>query len=164
MPQQIRVNPVLRVRVAGSRPLVDRRQPHLRHQPPHPPAADVYTLARQMADHLPVAIPRHIEERRVDHPHQRQRFFGLGLWRIIERRSADRQQTALRRDRQIGVHLFDHPVPSIHAHRRHALAKKSRSTTNCPILECSLSISASPLARATSEAPAKVEAIPSRLF
>ena len=51
--------------------------------------------------------------------------------------------------------------PSIDAHRPKALAEKSRSSTSCSILERSLSISVSPLARATSEAPAKVDAIPS---
>ena len=76
-------------------------------------------------------------------------------------RPADRHQLALPRDGERVVCRFDHQPPSIETHRRSALAKKSRSTTNCPILECSLSISASPLARATSEAPAKVDAMPS---
>ena len=34
--QQIRIDPVLRVRIARAWPLVDRRQAHLRHQPPRP--------------------------------------------------------------------------------------------------------------------------------
>jgi hypothetical protein len=32
------------------------------------PAADVHALAPQITDHLTAAIPRHIDERSVDHP------------------------------------------------------------------------------------------------
>ena len=58
--------------------------------------------------------------------------------RIVKGRSADPQQTALRRDRQAVVSRFDHRPPPFHAHRPEAFAKKSRSTTSCPILACSL--------------------------
>src|SRR5690606_13394983 len=46
------------------------------------------------------AIPRHVEERRVDHPHQRQRLLTLRHRCIVVGRPADREQPALRRDRQ----------------------------------------------------------------
>jgi hypothetical protein len=44
MPQQVRIDAVLRMRVAGLWSLVDRRQTDLAHQPPDPLAADAPTL------------------------------------------------------------------------------------------------------------------------
>lgn len=57
--------------------------------------------------------------------------------------------------------LTDHRSPPVHAHRPKAFAKKSRSTTSCPILACSFSTSLSLTALAASPAPEKVLAIPS---
>jgi len=63
--------------------------------------------------------------------------------RVVIGRPADRQQAALHRDRQILVCRLDLRSPPGHAHRPEAFAKKSRSTSNCPILACNFSISAS---------------------
>src|SRR3546814_8305014 len=79
-------------------------------------------------NHLTAAIPGHVEERRVNHAHQRQRVLGLRDRRVIIGRPTDRQQPALRRDRQVLVSRFDHRPPPVDAHRPKALAKKSRST------------------------------------
>ena len=56
--QQIRIDPVLRVRIAGARPLVDRRQPHFRHQPPHPVTTNIPAKAPNMPRHLSAEIAR----------------------------------------------------------------------------------------------------------
>lgn len=71
---------MFRVRIAGARPLIDRRQTHPGHQAPHPAAANRMTHPLQVASHLPTAIPRAIHEHLVDHGHQRQRgaFSGTG--------------------------------------------------------------------------------------
>ena len=66
--QQIGINPVRRMRLTGPWSLVNRRQPHLRHQPPYTPTVDILADAAQTADHLATAISGHIEKRRVDHP------------------------------------------------------------------------------------------------
>src|SRR3546814_13229911 len=65
------------------------------------------------------------------------------LFRSVIGRPADRQQAALRCDRQMLVCHLDLRSPPGHAHRPEAFAKKSRSTSNCPILACNFSISAS---------------------
>jgi len=57
---------MLRVRIAGSRALVDRRLAHLRHQPPHPTPANVMAVAAEVPDHLAAAVPGHVDERRID--------------------------------------------------------------------------------------------------
>jgi glutathione S-transferase len=55
-------------------------QPDLRHQPADTAATDLMAVTPQMANHLAAAIPGHVEERRVDHPLQRQHpsVFGTG--------------------------------------------------------------------------------------
>jgi hypothetical protein len=74
---------MLRVRITRPGPLVYWRQPHLRHQTAHAAAANIMAGTPQVADHLAAAIPGHVEECRIDHPHQRQRLLGFGRWRII---------------------------------------------------------------------------------
>jgi hypothetical protein len=59
--------------IAGAWALVYRRQPHLRHQAPHPAATNSMAHPLQMAGHLAAAIPRAVHEHLVDHGHQRQR-------------------------------------------------------------------------------------------
>jgi hypothetical protein len=71
--QQIRIDPLLRARIARARPLTDRRQTHLRYQPPRPTATNIPTIAPQMPRHLAAAIPRTLHEGLIDHRHQRQR-------------------------------------------------------------------------------------------
>src|SRR3954447_16375732 len=113
-----------------ARPLVDRLQPHLGHQPPNALATDWVALAPQMPGHLARAIPRRLQELPVDQPHQLQVQRGLTGWLIVEPGPADRDQLALPHDRQLGVVWGNPRPPPLDAHRPEALAKKSRSTTN----------------------------------
>src|ERR1700760_1131898 len=125
------------------RPLVDRLQPHLGHQPPHPLAANRIAFAPQMPGHLGGAIPRRLQKLTVNQPHQLQVQRGLSGWLVIEPRPAGRNQLTLSHDRQLGVLRVNHLSPPLDAHRPEAFAKKSCSTTNWPIFACSRSISAS---------------------
>ena len=68
---------VLRVRDAGARLAVDRFQAQQPHQPPHPVPTNPYSLARQVAHHLPAAVERILQVQLVDAPHQRQRLRAL---------------------------------------------------------------------------------------
>ena len=61
----------------------------------------------------------------------------------IEPRAADRHQLASPHDGQPRMLGLDHLTPPLPAHRPDAFAKKSRSTSNCPILACRFSTSAS---------------------
>jgi hypothetical protein len=61
------IDPVLRVRIARARPLADRRQPQLRHQPPHPATTNLVAIAPKTARHPAAAIPWAVRECRVDH-------------------------------------------------------------------------------------------------
>ena len=63
--QQIGIDPVLRVWITSPRSLTDRRQPHLRHQPPHTPSTDLVTRTPQVSRHLAAAIPRAFHERLI---------------------------------------------------------------------------------------------------
>src|SRR5271165_4125945 len=126
LPQQIRVDLVLGMRNRCPWPLVNRHQPHPGHQPPDALAADRIALAPQMARHLARAIPGRLPGRLV-----------------VEPGPADRNQFTLPHHRQLGVPGLNHLPPPLDAHRPEAFAKKSRSTTNCPILACSFSTSAS---------------------
>ena len=54
--EQIGVNPVLRMRCAGSRRLIDGLQAHQSHQAAHPMTADTDTFPPQLADHLAAAV------------------------------------------------------------------------------------------------------------
>ncbi len=125
---QARIDPVRGMRIAGPGPLVDRRQAHLHHQPPCRPPSNIVTGAAQIARHLSAAVPRAVQEHRVDHPHQGQRLVPLRHRRVMIARPADRQQPALRRYRQSVMSGLDHRSPPCHAHRLEAFAKKSRST------------------------------------
>ena len=78
IPQQIRIFPMLWMGHTRAWLLVDRPQPHNRHEPPDPLTTDFMSQAAQMPCHLPRAIIRRFQELGVDQPHQRQ--IGLVLW------------------------------------------------------------------------------------
>ena len=61
---------MLGMRNRRSRPLVDWRKADLCHQPSDPFTADRIAFAPEMARHLTRAIPRRLQELRVDQPHQ----------------------------------------------------------------------------------------------
>jgi hypothetical protein len=58
LPQQIRIDRVLRMRLAGPRTLVDRLQPHLGHQPAHPMTACDDIVPAQIGRDLTAAEER----------------------------------------------------------------------------------------------------------
>ena len=94
-PQQIRVNSVLGVRVAGPRRPIDRLKAHRAHQPPGPAPADPRALAAQVKCHPTGAVERMLLEQLVDPPHQRERLGALLRRLVVERGTPERQQAAL---------------------------------------------------------------------
>ena len=132
--EQIGINPVRRVRRAGSRRLVDGLQAHEAHQTANPVTTDAVTLPPQLADHLTGAVERILQKQLVDPTHQRQVLRALALEDVIERGPADRKKAALTAQAQVGVVAPDHRLAFPPAHRLSPLAKKSRSTVNSPIL------------------------------
>jgi hypothetical protein len=96
-----------------------------------------------MPRHLASTVERAFQERLVDKPHQREVLLALARRRAVERGPRDRHQLALPDDGEPLVTGIDHHLPPIKAQRSKALAKKSRSTTSCPILACSFVTSAS---------------------
>ena len=132
--QQIRVNPVLGVRIAGPRRPIDRLKPHQTHQTAGPTAPDPHACAAQMKRHPARAVERILQEQIVDPPHQRQRLRTLPHRLVVERRPPDRQQTALPAQAQRRMVAHHHRPPLGPAQRPDPREKKSRSTINSPIL------------------------------
>src|SRR4029079_12327755 len=141
--QQIRIDLVLRMRLTGLGPLIDRRQAHPGHQPTDAMAPDATAVAPQMPRHLPRAVPGRLQELLVDETHQKQVLSAVWRGFAVERRAADRYQLALAHDREPWMTGVDHRLPPIQAQRSKAFDKKSRSTTSWPILACSFVSSAS---------------------
>jgi hypothetical protein len=81
--RQIGINPMLGMRIACARTLVNCRQPHHRHQPPDRATADRMAQTPQMPRHLTAAAPPTSHERLVDHRHQRQPLLGLRYPRAV---------------------------------------------------------------------------------
>src|SRR5437773_4533010 len=70
----------------------------------------------------------------IDQPHEREVHRALPARCAVERRARNRQKLALPDNAQARMVLFDHGLPPLVAQRPEALAKKSRSMTNWPIL------------------------------
>jgi hypothetical protein len=85
-------------RLAGVGLLVDRHQSHEAHQPPDALLVHGMALVLQVPGHLPDAIERGVQKLLVDQQHEVEVHRRLALRRVIERRSRDRQQAALRPD------------------------------------------------------------------
>ena len=134
---------MLGVRRARLWRLIDRGQADLPHQTPRPLAADAPAQPAQVPRHLAGAIPRRLEERLVDEPHELKVLFALARRLAVERRPRDRYELALSDNGEPLVTGIDHRLPPIQAQRSKALAKKSRSTTSWPILAWSFVTSAS---------------------
>jgi hypothetical protein len=100
MPQQIRIDLVPRMRLAGLWVPIDRRQTHFGHQPADTMAPNAPAVASQMPGHLPRAVPRRLKELLVDETHQPERLFALRCRLAVERRARDRHQLALAHDRE----------------------------------------------------------------
>ena len=69
VPQQIRLNPVFRARIAGSGLLVDRLQAHQPHQASNPVSPDANTFSSQLTNHLARAVKRILQKQLVDATH-----------------------------------------------------------------------------------------------
>ena len=142
LPQQIGIRLVRGMRLARPR-LIDRRKADLAHQPADALASDRPSKAAKMANHLARAVERAFQKCLVDKPHEGERFRAFAGRRPIERGARDRRQFALADNREPWMTWIDHVPPPIKAQRSKAFAKKSRSTTSCPILACSFVTSAS---------------------
>src|SRR3984885_2475704 len=126
--------------------LIDRRKADLAHQSADALASDRPSKAAKMANHLARAVERAFQKRLVDKPHEGERFRAFAGRPPIERGARDSRQFALADNREPCMTWSDHGPPPIKAQRSKAFAKKSRSTTSCPILACSFVTSASRLA------------------
>lgn len=73
-------------------------------------------LVLQVPGHLANPIERRVEELPVDQPHQAEVLIRLSNRLVVERRARDRQQAALRPDRQRRVVPFDHSTPYFPVH------------------------------------------------
>ena len=96
VPEQIGVNPMLRMRAAGVRLGVDRLDAHQPHQPLDAFAVDpAAMLAPEMPDHRTAAVEGGFQVLLVNQAHQLQ-VIGIDRLRgIVERRAAQCQQLAL---------------------------------------------------------------------
>jgi hypothetical protein len=120
--QEVGVYDVFRMRRAGARLLIHRRQPHPTHQPPHPVTADTLTVPPQVPHHSRRAVKRRLQDLLVYQPHQ-QSEFTLPTRHVVESGPADRKQLALRNNRQMFVIRSNQIAPPCHAHRPEAFAK-----------------------------------------
>ena len=71
------------------------------------------TLVLQVPSHLPDTVKRGFQELPVDALHQGEVHLGLATRLVVERRPRDRQQAALRPDRQGRMVGFDHLPPHL---------------------------------------------------
>ena len=83
--QQVRVDVVIRLRVARARLAVDRLQAHQAHQALDSTAPRRHALAPQVARHLPTAVERVLERQGVHPPQQRQVLRALSPRRVVHR-------------------------------------------------------------------------------
>lgn len=94
-PQQVGVDAVPGLRLAGARLEADRLQARPSHQLPHAVPAGHDPLPPQVATHLPAAVERALQVQLADAPLQRQRGWIGRLRPAVARRPARRQQLEL---------------------------------------------------------------------
>ena len=137
---------------------------HKAQQPPDALLVHAMALVSQVPRHLPHAVERGLQKLLVDQQHQVEVHRRLALRRVIERRSRDRQQAALRPDRQLGVVPFDHATPHFPVQGLSFRDKKSLATASSPILACRSRTVSSATSAATAALPprSKMPAAPSR--
>ena len=98
-------------------------------------------VALHMPGHLAGPVPWRFEELLINDLHKPQVLSALVFRLIIQVGSGQGQQLALTTQTQLVVLAQDF-LPRVPSSCCEASAKKSRSTTSWPILECSLSTSA----------------------
>ena len=96
------------------------------------------TLPLHVPRHLARAIPRGFHELLVDDLHEAKVLSALPLRLVIQRLARQLQQRALTPLALLMI-LAHHFLPRVPSSLTEALAIKSRSTTSCPIFECSFS-------------------------
>src|SRR5438270_13368341 len=141
--QQIGTDLVPRLRLRRSRLRSQRGDPHLAHQPLHPLAVDRKAFLLEHYRHPPRAEKRPEGEQLVEPTHHQQIVVVDRCCRPVDPRAGKAQKPALSTDREPAVLAIDERASVRCAHLPDLLAKKSRSTVNCPILACSFSISRS---------------------
>jgi len=112
--QQIRINLVLRMLLAGVRGLVNRHQLHQMHQTADTMPAAFVAQALHETRHLARPVPRRVQELLVDDLHELQVLGALVPGAAIQTRTRQRQQPALAAHAQIMIpaHHFLPPLPS----------------------------------------------------
>src|SRR3984957_2267863 len=131
--QQIRINLVIRVPLAGVGLLVDRLQSHHPHQPAHALAVYHHAILAQRRHHPPRPVERPLRIKLVHPTHQRQVVRVHRRRLVIQRRAGDLQQLALRHDRKVRIVSVDQRATFAGPHGPDLFRKKSRSTVNWPI-------------------------------
>ena len=106
VPQQVRVHLVTPAR-RQLRLRVDGLQAHDPHQPPHPLAVHLVTLADEPPGDLPAPEERVGRVLLVDEPHQRQVLGRFWDRLVVQGRAGEPDQLALPADAQLGVVLVD---------------------------------------------------------
>jgi hypothetical protein len=102
IPQKIRINLMLRMRLAQAGPRINGFQPHLLHQPLNPLPVHPMTTPSQKSGHLPGTIKRSPGILLINQLRQQQSIGGnYGL--IINTRSGDPQELRLVAKRNLGI-------------------------------------------------------------
>src|SRR5690606_25916551 len=87
-------------------------------------------LVLQMPCHLPDTVEGRVEEVLIKNPHQPKILRRFSDWFMMDRRARDRQQAALRADRQRWMAPINHPTPHLPVHGLSFRDKKSLATAN----------------------------------
>ena len=132
--QQIRIDRVLWVSLAGPRPFVDSLQTHLGYQPPDAVTPDDRAFSSQISRDLTTAEERIFGEDPINLLHHSQRVRVDADRHVVEGRPAQPHQFALLADTQRRVISIDHGAFLAGAHRFSPSDKKSFSTASLPIL------------------------------
>jgi site-specific DNA recombinase len=139
--QQVRVDLVLRVRLAGVGPLVNRLQPHCPQQPPGPLGVDFVPQAAQVGRHPQHTVARRPRVLLVQQAHQREVLRAFARRAVVQAGAVQAQQLALPADAEPRVLRIDQPPPRGYGLACDFFFSQSRSATSCPICRCSSSTS-----------------------
>ncbi|CDH44835.1 hypothetical protein BN874_1920002 [Candidatus Contendobacter odensis Run_B_J11] len=126
--QEIRIDLVLRARIARAWLAVNGPQPHQRHQPPHPVTAYLAALPSQLSCHLTRTVERIVQKQLVDPVHQGQLFHARSTGPMVESGARYSQKLALLNNTDLATGTVYHFPSPVRANiLLETLAKKSRS-------------------------------------
>ena len=132
-PEQVRIDLMPWVWLAGVGTPVDGLQAYQLHQPADPLAVDLVSVISEPGSHPSGTVERCLQVLLVYEGHQLQ-VLGAGLgWQVVQRGAADTQQGALAHQRQLRFFSVNHGPALGPAHNPKLRDKKSRSTLSCPI-------------------------------